>query len=210
MYIKYPRTMYLPGSPGTTSDDRILASIDHLLGQHVLITEKLDGENTTMYSDHIHARSLDSANHPSRTMVKALHGEIAHEIPAGWRVCGENVYAKHSIFYDNLQAYFYAFSVWDETNTALSWRETVAYLDILGLQHVPVLFEGVLTEDVLDKQVKGLNLEKQEGFVVRLAAPFKYEDFGTSVAKWVRKGHVQTDQHWMQAAIVPNRLGGEK
>ncbi len=47
----------------------------------VIATLKLDGENTTMYSDHIHARSLDSAHHPSRTMIKQIHGAIKHLIP---------------------------------------------------------------------------------------------------------------------------------
>jgi hypothetical protein len=26
------------------------------------------------------------------------------------------------------------------------------------------------------------------------------------VAKWVRTGHVQTDEHWMFSEVVPNRL----
>jgi hypothetical protein len=45
-----------------------------------------------------------------------------------------------------------------------------------------------------------------EGYVVRLAARFHYQDFAHSVAKWVRAQHVQTDQHWMFAELIPNRL----
>ena len=90
------------------------------MGREVVVTEKLDGENTTMYTDYIHARSLDSHHHPSRDWVKQLHGEIGYKIPVGWRVCGENMYARHSIVYYDLTTYFYGFSIWDETNTALS------------------------------------------------------------------------------------------
>lgn len=46
----------------------------------------------------------------------------------------------------------------------------------------------------------------QEGYVVRLAEEFSYEKFSTSVAKFVRKNHVQTDQHWMQNEVEPNQL----
>jgi hypothetical protein len=53
---------------------------------HLPWTEKMDGENTTIATDYIHARSLDSRHHPSRSWVKNLHGIIAHDIPLGWRV----------------------------------------------------------------------------------------------------------------------------
>ena len=42
--------------------------------------------------------------------------------------------------------------------------------------------------------------------MVRLASSFVYADFGRSVAKWVRPHHVQTDQHWMHQAVVPNGM----
>jgi len=32
------------------------------------------------------------------------------------------------------------------------------------------------------------------------------DEFKKSVVKWVRKGHVQTDEHWMNSAIIPNGL----
>jgi hypothetical protein len=34
------------------------------------------------------------------------------------------------------------------------------------------------------------------------------EQDGTHLAKWVRPSHVQTDQHWMSAAVRPNGLAG--
>ena len=60
MRMKYPRTPHLPWSHGRAEDDIALDSIEHLerLGD-VVITEKLDGENTTLYHDYLHARSVD-------------------------------------------------------------------------------------------------------------------------------------------------------
>jgi hypothetical protein len=45
-----------------------------------------------------------------------------------------------------------------------------------------------------------------EGIVVRIEDEFPYSDFRRVVAKYVRKGHVQTHGHWMRQRIVPNRL----
>jgi len=39
-----------------------------------------------------------------------------------------------------------------------------------------------------------------------VAGEFKDEQFSTSVAKWVRKDHVQSDEHWKNQQIVRNAL----
>lgn len=70
MKVKYPKTMHLPWSRSYTDDDKILRNTDHFAGREVVITEKMDGENTTMYRDFMHARSLDSKDHTSRHYVK--------------------------------------------------------------------------------------------------------------------------------------------
>ncbi|GGW44224.1 RNA ligase family protein [Streptomyces xantholiticus] len=205
MRTHYPRTPHLPWSPGATSDDIRVADLTGLRGREVVVTEKLDGENTTLYSDGLHARSLDSAHHPSRAWVKALQGRIAHGIPVGWRVCGENMYARHSIAYDDLESYFYGFSVWDELGRCLDWDRTVRFLRDLGVPVPRVLWRGVFDERAL-RALKP-DLERQEGYVVRAADGFMAEEFGQRVAKWVRAGHVRTDTHWMHAAVVENGLG---
>lgn len=204
--FKYPRTPHLPVSPGATNDDKMLANVDHFLGKDVVITMKMDGENTTMYNDGMHARSIDSRAHPSRDWVKAFHASICHEIPDGWRICGENLYARHSIEYENLPSYFMGFSVWDDSNTALTWESTVEVFTMLGIQSVPVLYEGVFNESVITQLIKNFDTEKNEGFVIRLAGSFHYTEFEQSVAKWVRENHVQTDTHWTHSKVVPNKL----
>lgn len=202
--VHYPRTPHLPWSPGATADDVRTTDLSGLAGREVVVTEKLDGENTTLYRDGLHARSLDSAHHPSRAWVKSLHGSVASAIPEGWRVCGENMYARHSLGYDDLDSWFYAFSVW-AGERCLSWDATVRFAVGLGVPVPKVLWRGVFDERALRKL--RLDLGRQEGYVVRVADSFQAEDFRHCVAKWVRTGHVRTDQHWMLGPVVANGRG---
>lgn len=160
--------------------------------------------NCTMMNDAIYARSLDSNNHPSRNWVKGLWGNIRYDIPKRWRICGENVYAKHSVGYDNLDSYFYVFNIWNEDNVCLSLDDTLQWCELLGIKHVPILYRGPFDLNVIKNL--SIDTDKQEGFVVRVTDSFKYSDFKLNVIKWVRKGHIQTDQHWSTAPIVPNKL----
>lgn len=204
MRTSYPRTPHLPWSPGAAADDVRVGDLSGLAGQEVVVTEKLDGENTTLYPDGLHARSLDSAHHPSRAWVKGLHGRIAHAIPDSWRICGENVYARHSIAYADLASWFYAFSVWAGEH-CLDWDTTVRFTRRLGIPVPPTLWRGIFEERAI--RALRLDLARQEGYVVRTVAGFHRAEFAGRVAKWVRPAHVQTEVHWMSAPVVVNGLG---
>lgn len=204
-YVKYPRTYHLPWSPGFSDDDRVLTDLSAFEGKRVIITEKMDGENTTFYNDFIHARAIAYTPHVSRDRVKALWASIKHNIPDGWRICGENLFAKHSIHYTDLPTFFMLFSVWNDKNECLSWDETKEYAELLELETVPVLFDGIWDE----KQIKELysptlNGHECEGYVVRVADSFPYGAFRNVIAKFVRKNHVHTHGHWMNQAVIKN------
>ena len=203
-YIKYPRTYHLKWSPGLTSDDRVLPSTSIFEGREVVVTEKMDGENTTMYNDHIHARSLDTDNHESRNWVKQLHGRICYDI-GDLRICGENLFALHSIPYSDLPSYFLVFSIWDQNNTCLSWDDTVTYAGVLGLDTVPVIWRGIWNEEYI-RSLAPTNTNQHEGYTVRVADSFAYGSFRRSIAKWVRPHHVQTTHGWKTRAVVKNVL----
>jgi ATP-dependent RNA circularization protein (DNA/RNA ligase family) len=203
---KYPRTPHLSFSPGVTEDDLKLDRQNIFANCQVVVTEKLDGENTTLYRDYLHARSLDSRHHVSRAWVKALQASIGQDIPLGWRICGENLYAQHAIAYENLTSYFYLFSIWNQDNYCLSWSETLEWAEMLGLALPQVLYQGLWSEAKMRNLAESLNLEQCEGFVVRKIAQFHYQDFAENIAKWVRSNHVQTDEHWMYQEVVPNLL----
>lgn len=206
-YVKYPRTNHISWSPGMNDDDRRIENMGAFVGQRVIVSAKMDGEQTTMYSDYIHARSIDSRHHVSRDWVKNFWSSIAHDIPEGWRVCGENLFAQHSIAYDELPSYLLGFSVWNEANTCLSWDDTLDWFKLLGIVPVDVLYDGIYDEKKLHEIEKGLSWEKDEGYVLRVADAFAYGEFRHKAAKWVRKGHVMTAKHWMHGqAVVPNKL----
>jgi hypothetical protein len=205
-YVKYPRTFHLPWSPGLTDDDRCLPDTGVFEGREIAVTEKMDGENTTLYRDYMHARSLELEHHESRGWVKKLHAEICWNIPEGWRVCGENLFALHSIRYAELPSYFLVFSIWDENNVCQSWEDTAAYAGVLGLETVPVTYRGPWDERIVRGLEKSIDAAKQEGYVVRVAGAFPYGAFRKSMAKWVRKDHVQTTHGWKTRAVVRNGM----
>lgn len=205
--VKYPRTHHLPWSAGVSDDDRIMHSLDRCLGQRVVATAKMDGENTSLYRNHIHARSVDSRHHRSRDWVKQFWSTISSEIPDRWRICGENLYARHSLAYEDLPSYFMGFSIWDEKNRCLPWDETLDWFQLLGIEPVPVIYDGVFDEAAIKRLWKPGDEARSEGYVLRPAAGFAYLEFKDVVAKFVREGHVQTVKHWMHGqAIVPNGL----
>jgi len=207
--FKYPKTMHLPWSPGLQNDDRLLPSTKVFDGKEVVISIKKDGENTSIYTDHIHARSLDSQNHPSRNWVRAFAAKFQKDIPVDWRICGENMYAMHSIFYKNLPSYFLGFSIWNDHNVCLNWDETLEWFKMLGITPVEQLYRGIWDEKLVESLIMANGSfmgEGEEGYVVRTVEEFKYEDFQKHLAKYVRKNHVQTDEHWMNKEIVKNGL----
>ena len=209
---KYPRTKHIPQSPGKTSDDKVLKDLNDFIGKEVVITEKMDGENTSIYTDGTsHARSIDSKGHPSRHWLKGSVAPLVHQtlghVHPNLRICGENLFAKHSIKYTNLLSYFYVFSVWDG-NKCLAWKQTVGLAKLLELPTPAVFFEGILTQETLNAIIEfaNENSERIEGFVIRNKESFDIAEFDSHVAKYVRAGHVQTDEHWMHQPIEKNDL----
>lgn len=209
-YVKYSRTFHVPWSPGgIDKNERVTPSMSHYKGIEIVITEKMDGENTSMYNDYIHARSIDSLEaHPSRSRIKALWSTICSDIPEGWRLSVENCYAKHSILYNNLPDYALLFSIWNDKNMCLSWADTKEWAELFGLKTVPVLYQGVYDEELIKKLHKPVfNGNEREGYVIRPIDSFPYGEFRKWVLKYVRAGHVQASHdHWKSRMIIPNIL----
>lgn len=214
-FTKYPRTFHLPWSPGKTSDDKVISTLEYLEKNETIVTVKMDGENTTLYRNGMHARSLDYSPHPSRNWIRNFHAKRAHKIPEGWRVCGENLFAKHAIHYTRLKSYFQVFSIWNAENECLSWAETLEWCELLGLNCVlPLCWRNAgekLTEENILPYYTGANMidegDECEGYVIRVRKKFHYDDFSTHVAKYVRADHVgKTAHNWMYQQITKNEL----
>jgi len=198
--IKYPRTLHLPWSY-SGKDDVALSDVRIFEGQEVVVTLKLDGENTNLYRRHIHARSLKPLAGLERSHILALHSSIAHEIPEGWRLCMENLASVHSIEYDETIPLAVLFSIWNDHNECLSWDDTVEWGQLLNVPAAPILYRGMWNE----KLIRGLYQpyyqgNEMEGYVVRLATSFPYSKFRCSVAKFVREGFI-AGKHYKKGAI---------
>lgn len=215
MSAKYPRSFHLPWSPGGTSDDRRLKDVSGLVGVEIVVTEKCDGSNLTYTRHAVFSRShAGPPSHPSFALAKATHGRIAHLLSEGISVFCEYCYAVHSIVYERVPEYSLVFGVRDDVSALWwDWDATAVQASDLGLPTVPLLFRGAVESEA---ELRALTEElarapsalggTREGVVVRRAGQFADAEFARSLAKWVRKDHVQTDEHWMHLPVVPQKL----
>ena len=223
---KYNRTFHMPWSPGGTNDDKRAASVNSLIGKPIILTEKIDGSNTSLECDGCFARThAGPPTHKSFDQLKVLSAQIKsmNILPAGQQYFGEWCYALHSIAYSELPSYFLLFGIRDFYISAdtkwYSWdfveTQAKAFKAIgIDINTVPVLFKGTVSSE---KELKDLveSLMEQpsccggirEGVVARIAGEFLDKDFSSCVMKCVRKNHVNPDNdHWLHKDIVKNFL----
>jgi len=202
---KYPRTYHFSFSPGATNDDRIADDMSNLIGKDIVISEKLDGENTGMTKGGVYARSHSAYTTSAWSReVRQIHDRIKFDIPEDVFIFGENMEGIHSIEYSNLTSYFYIFGIRDN-NIWIPWKDVEDLAYLLDIPTVPVLFKGVVNSEkelkvlveTLSKQPSFLGGQR-EGIVCRNASLFHNDYFAQNVMKWVRKGHVTTDEHWQR------------
>jgi hypothetical protein len=157
IYYKFPRIYHFEFSENLQNDDRRLPSTEGFVGKNVIVSLKCDGECANLTSDRVYARSVDSGDHISRHWMKQLHARIKHHFPKNccWRVTGENLFALHSIYYTELESYFYVFNIFDEDNYCLDWDTTKEFANYLGLKTVPVLYDGPWDEE----KIKNLEIK---------------------------------------------------
>ena len=211
---KYPRTPHLPFSPCVHSDDIVASErgIDWISTNRVVITEKLDGGNCCISEGKVYARThAAEASHPSFGPVKQLAESLYYEhwqdggILQNLTLYGENMFGIHSVEYDSLNSFFYLFGILRKDGLWLSWDECKRVALEIGVPTVPEIACGVFTaqeiRSIMDRGVAGLSSLSSsnvgpEGYVLRLQREFPSGEFMRSVAKYVRKGHVQTDSNW--------------
>ncbi|WIH04881.1 RNA ligase family protein [Xanthomonas translucens pv. graminis] len=192
-WARYPRTFVLPWSEVTTAGDHPMESAAAFIGQRVVASEKLDGQNVTLYRDSFVFKSAWPRAHPSKEWLREFWEAKKDRIPDGWRVCGEFVYLTHTVEYLDLDSYFIGFSVWDASNTCLGWDQTSAFLAERGITRAPVLFDGAFDQAAIERAWRKHNRADSEGYVLRLAGPIRYRDFTRNVGKFIRAGFVQAD-----------------
>ena len=208
---KYPRTPHLPFSPEIHSDDKVcnLVDLKRIIDDQLemVILEKYDGGNTMLDNPGVFARShIQPTACPTFDYIKNVHYypnrlEIA---ASNIQVFGENMFAIHSIEYTELTDYFYVFNILEKrSDRFMSYDSMVGWASNHGMQTVPLIYSGKIPSLVwLEKFLKDEMLKpstlggEREGFVIRLRKSFNQTDFSKYVFKYVRAGHVQTDEHW--------------
>jgi hypothetical protein len=198
---KYNRTYHFPFSEGATNDDKIQHDWQGILSHEIVITEKLDGENTCLKANGVYARSHAAPTQsPWSKNMQQIWVQVHNDL-GNLEIFGENLYGIHSIEYERLPAYFFIFAIRDE-GYWLSWDEVIFYAKLLDLPTVPVVARDYFTETTLKQHIAG-NIATGsafgshcEGYVCRTAKGFENELFPYHVLKYVRANHVQTDQHW--------------
>lgn len=221
---KYGRTYHYPFSPGTTSDDRIQHDYwDHIQKIPTLIhTEKLDGENNCLSKYGVFARSHAAPTTSAWSASIRRFWQLIKNDLGDLEIFLENLYAVHSIEYRNLEHHFYVFGI-RQHDCWLSWEETQFYAGMLDLPVVPQLLvtQKPADQSLFEKEVLALALGRGtfephdvltgihatiEGIVTRNADGYSVDEFAQNVFKYVRKGHVKTDEHWTRhwkrAALV--------
>lgn len=74
-----------------------------------------------------------------------------------------------------------------------------------------MLYRGVWDEETIKAAWSGKSSfgDEGEGYVVRIADGFEYDEFADSVAKFVRANHVKqgTKTHWSLLPVTSNSFG---
>lgn len=142
----------------------------------VVVTIKMDGENTTVYPDgYIHARSLDGTGYEWQNWLKAKVWDFCYKLHSNERIIGENLYAKHSIGYkfNNIEDTFQVFCL-AEDNWIRGLDITKEVCNELGLKTVKEIYRGIYDKDKIMKAFEDVKKELAEqvqdieGFVVRM------------------------------------------
>lgn len=202
---KYPSSPHWPWSQEVHKDDRYCQDPTSLVGIEVGISEKLDGGNTCLWQGEVFARSTSQpATQGWFAMVKKHHAWKTTNTPSNIYIYGEDLYGVHSITYDPIREdeTYRVFNI-REGDEWMSLDERTAYATSLGLLTVPLLFRGVFhsTKEITEWFEYHINQPsvlgpQREGFVIQYTGRFNNDVFDQSIAKYVRKGHVQTDEHW--------------
>ncbi|PNV62934.1 DNA ligase [Clostridium sp. chh4-2] len=155
--LKYPRTRHIEGSRIQAGDEDLKnVPFEEIKGRFVVLEEKVDGANCGISFGEGGKLMLQSRGH----YLNGGYGERQFDLFKMWANCfrnelyrllgtryimyGEWLYAKHTVYYDELTHYFMEFDLFDrEKNAFLSTKKRRELLSGYPfIVSVLVLFEG--------------------------------------------------------------------
>jgi len=157
---KYPRTPHLEGSRLQVGDhDLSQIKIEEIKHRFLVLEEKLDGANVGISFDESGKLMLQSRGHfltggPrekhfalfkawANCHLRSLYSLLGRR----YQMYGEWLYAKHTVFYDQLPHYFLEFDIYDRESH--HWLDTPTRHTLLSgspIRSVPVLAQGPTPE----------------------------------------------------------------
>ena len=157
---KFPRTPHLEGSrlqPG--DEDLSQIPFSEILGKNIVVEEKIDGANSAISFTDGKQLLIQSRGHYLVGGYRERHynllkqwanvhrEELFSALGCRYVMFGEWMYAKHTIFYDELPHYFVEFDIYDrQRGVFLDTDSRKAITQKLPIVHsVPVLARGVFS-----------------------------------------------------------------
>jgi len=179
---KYPRTPHLEGSKLQLGDEGLLQiPFASIAGKKIIVEEKCDGTNAAISFNESGTLLLQSRGHYLTGGYREKHFNLLKQwanihqsslyqvLGKRYVMYGEWVYAKHTIFYDNLPHYFLEFDIYDrEKDIFLDTFSRHAMLSGLPIVSVPVL-ENASFENLSElRDLIGASNFIKEGHLTRL------------------------------------------
>ncbi len=155
--IKYPRTRHIEGSRLQKGDEDLKSErFETIRGKYLVLEEKIDGANSGISFSPDGKLLLQSRGHflnggygekqfdLFKTWASVYESSLYELLGSRYIMYGEWMYAKHTIFYDNLPHYFMEFDIYDkEKHLFLSTKERRNMLKNYSfISSVRVLYEG--------------------------------------------------------------------
>jgi RNA ligase len=155
--FKYPRTQHLEGSRLQPGDhDLSQVALDELRGAYCVVEEKVDGANAGLSLDTDGRLRLQSRGHVLVGGAREKHWDLfkqwartheaalAERLAGGLTLYGEWLYAKHTVFYDQLPHYFMEFDIRDPGGAFWSTARRAEHVAGSPITAVPVLWRGIV------------------------------------------------------------------
>ena len=155
--IKYPRTLHIEGSRCQPGDEDLEnVPFEKISGRHIVIEEKMDGANSGISFSSKKELLLQSRGHYLtggarekhfdlfKTWANTYKNELWEILGSRYVMYGEWLYAKHTVFYNELPHYFMEFDILDRDEMKfLDTENRMKKLDKAAfIGSVLVLFKG--------------------------------------------------------------------